>query len=90
MAERYRGREEEDMNSFDIVNHYIKRFENAARSAATKEHTADLTKEEACAICLFAGVPYRIDSETGMMKFQACGLYKRDGKWTALLHGGDL
>jgi hypothetical protein len=75
---------------FDIVNHNIKRFESAARSAATKEHAADLTEEEACAICLFAGVPYSIDPETGMVKFQACGIYKRDGKWTALLHRGDL
>ena len=75
---------------FDIVNHYIKRFENAAKSAAAKDHAVDLTEEEACVICLFAGVPYRIDPETGMMKFQVCGLYKRDGKWIALLHGGDL
>jgi hypothetical protein len=76
----------EETTTPGIANHYIKRFKNAARSAAAKEYASDLTKEEACAICLFAGVPYTISRDTGLLKFQPCGIYKREGKWTALLH----
>lgn len=63
----------------------VRRFEDAARSAASKEYVSELTEEEACAICIFAGVPYEIDMETGRMKFNPCGIYKRHGKWTAVL-----
>ena len=67
----------------------VRRFEDAARSAASKEYVSELTEEEACAICMFAGVPYEIDFETGRMKFTPCGLYKRQWKWTAVLPPND-
>lgn len=63
----------------------VRRFEDAARSAASKEYVSELTEEEACAICMFADVPYDIDFEVGRMKFNPCGLYKHRGKWTAVL-----
>ncbi len=63
----------------------VRRFEDAYRSAASKEYVSELTEEEACAICMFAGVPYEIDFETGRVKFNPCGIYKRQGKWIAVL-----
>lgn len=73
-------------NAFEVAQQrLVQRFEDAARSAAQKEYVSELTEEEACAICMFAGVPYKIDFETGRMKFNPCGLYKRNGKWIAVL-----
>ncbi len=63
----------------------VRLFEDAARSAASKEYVSELTEGAACAICMFAGVPYEIDFETGRMKYNPCGLYKRHGQWTAIL-----
>lgn len=64
----------------------IARFADAARSAAAKESVSELTQEEACAICLFAGVPYTVDVHTGKIKFAPCGLYKKNRTWTAVVY----
>lgn len=69
----------------DVVLRLVRRFKDAARSAASKEYVSELTEEEACAICLFAGVRYEIDFETGRMTFNPCGLYKHHGEWTVIL-----
>jgi hypothetical protein len=54
-------------------------------SANTKEFAADLTEDEACALCMAAGVPYEIEPVTLRMKFGPCGLHKQHGRWTVAI-----
>ena len=65
------------------VQRLVRRFKSHAATAREKEYVSDLTEDEACAICFFAGVPYVFDG--GKMKFNPCGLMKRNGQWTAFL-----
>lgn len=60
------------------------KFLEALKTAVQKDFVADLTEDEACAICLFCGVPWHF--ENGRMVFDRCGLYKRNGKWTAVMY----
>ena len=53
----------------------------ALQSAKTKEFVADLTEDEAAAICFLAGIPYEVDALTGRMRFEPCGIHKSRGEW---------
>jgi hypothetical protein len=54
-------------------------------SANTKEFAEELTEDEACALCMAAGVPYETDPITGRTKFDPCGLHKQHGRWTVVI-----
>jgi hypothetical protein len=67
-----------------LTQRLIRRFTQAAVSASKKEFMSELTEDEACAVCLFAGVPYELDIRNQKIKFEPCVLTKVGGKWKAL------
>lgn len=67
-----------------IANALMTKFTAAMETAAKKNYVSELTSDEACAICMFAEIPYELDNLTGRITFRKCGLYKRDGKWVAV------
>jgi predicted molibdopterin-dependent oxidoreductase YjgC len=71
-------------NAADLAQQRIvQRLVNSFQSAASKKHTSELTEEEASAVCMFSGVPYEIDLESGKMIFDPCRLDRDHGNWIA-------
>lgn len=60
-------------------------FLQAGQSAHAKEYVSELTEEEVCALCFFAGVSYQIDPITNRMRFEPCGLVKVHGEWKVMV-----
>jgi hypothetical protein len=55
-------------------------------TSVDKEFVSDLTPDEASAICYFTGANGTwVD---GKLRFENCGLYKKDGKWGVMQYDG--
>ncbi len=91
---KYRAFVRSGLGSASFAAGLIDHMTSVLQSAKTKEFVADLTEDEAAAICFLAGIPYEVDAAicflagipyevdalTGRMRFEPCGIHKSRGE----------
>lgn len=80
-SDEYRAFVSPKLGSTSFAAYFIDRLTSILQSAKTKEFVADLTEDEAAAICFLAGIHYEVDVLTGRMRFEPCGIHKSRGEW---------
>jgi hypothetical protein len=70
------------------LDRMVRRFMDAAATAAPKNFVSELTPDEAIAIAIIGGASWEI--KDGKMITEPCGLYKREGKWTVCLYAPNV
>jgi hypothetical protein len=70
---------QKETDPMDVLQRFNDYMMENLKTAVEKEHTSELSEDEASAICMFSGCHGTwVD---GRLRFENCGLYKRNGEW---------